>query len=151
MSSALSRISLHAGLILLLASCGTSPTEAEIISSLEDADERAVRSVAGLWLGVAQWPETMKLEFVLGQGSPGQVSGSGTMRESAEASPVPITVQGTYQRPNLVLTFSGVVYDGNPVTATFAGRYERAAGIMDSLRITGEGYSKAIELLLQEQ
>ncbi|CAN5230389.1 hypothetical protein BH23GEM2_BH23GEM2_25120 [soil metagenome] len=151
MSFAFPGIPLVAAAVLLFGSCSTSPTETEIIDSLKDADEQAVRSVVGPWIGVAQWPETMELEYVLAQAGPGQVSGSGTMRESAAGPLHPIAVQGTYQRPNLVLTFSGLVYEGHSVTGAFTGQYLRAAGVRDSLRLTGESYSKAFEVLLQER
>src|SRR5688572_33497055 len=85
-------------LVVVLAAAGCLwPTEQDI----EDAAERQLRSVSGPWTGISP---TLTLDFQLTEGSGSAVSGSGTMKETAAASPVPITVTGTFQRPTLSLT-----------------------------------------------
>ena len=44
------------------------------------------------------------------------------MRELNAERSVPITVTGTFQRPVLVLTFEGVVYEARAGSGTFRGR-----------------------------
>jgi hypothetical protein len=73
------------------------------------------------------------------------------MKESDAPSTVPITVTGTYNRPVLNLTLNGMVYEGKAVTGSFRGDYVSVGGILNSLRLTAEGYEKAITMLLQEE
>ena len=72
------------------------------------------------------------------------------MREAAAAAAVPITIAGTYNRPNLAVTFTGMVYEGRRVDATFAAPYTSFAGASGTLRLTAEGYARSLLLLLQE-
>ena len=43
-----------------------------------------------------------------------------------------------------------MVYEGKAVTGSFRGDYDTVGGIRDSLRLTAEGYEKAITMLLLE-
>ena len=133
----------------LFASC-TSPTFSE---QIDQSLETVLRSVEGPWRGlqITASGNPLTLEFSLTQQTNGQLQGSGTMKESNTASPLPITVAGTFQRPTLVLTFGGMVYEGRAVTGTFRGDYTTVGGISDSLRLTAEGYERAIPMLLQER
>jgi hypothetical protein len=63
---------------------------------------------------------------------------------------VPITVTGSYVRPRLSLTFSGMVIEGNAVQGTFEGDYTSIGGVVGTLRLTGTGYSRDVPVLLQE-
>ena len=100
----------------MLASCSdSSPTIEEIL-------EEDLQSVQGLWRGLG--PATLTLQFRLTQEADNQVHGTGTMKETSEATPVPITVTGTFHRPTLALAFGGLVYEGRPVTGVFRGDYQ---------------------------
>lgn len=81
-------MSIAAGALFLLmnTSCGGGgsgsglsvwPTERDINDSLA----AILRSVAGDWTGVSNGPNAIRLEFRLQEGSNGQVSGTGTMKE----------------------------------------------------------------------
>lgn len=134
------------------ASCSASPTEAEINQSLENQ----LRTVAGPWTGIQPTQgvtglNTISLEFSLAEQPNGAVGGAGTMKEANAANAVSMTVTGSFIRPTLDLTFSGMVYEGQSVTGTFRGSYLTVAGIADSLRLTAPGYYKAIPLLLQKR
>lgn len=143
-------VSIAAGvlLVLLTTSCGGGgPTEQDINNSLEDT----LRSVAGNWTGVANVPNTIRLEFKLVEGSNGQVSGTGTMKEENAAAAVPITVSGTFQRPTLTLAFEGIVYEAHQVKGTAQGTYTTVGGIGTTLSLTAPGYSRDVAILLQEK
>lgn len=133
-------------LVVLLATAGCLwPTEQDI----EDAAERELRSVAGPWVGVSP---TLTLNFTLTEGTGNTVSGSGTMKEAAAASSVPITVLGTFERPFLSLNFSGMSFEGHTaVQGAFSGSYTTVAGISGPIHLTGTGYTKDVTILLQEQ
>jgi len=134
--------------LLLLTSCApTGPTAKEIEQTLEQQDQEAVRSAEGSWKGASP---LLTLDFSLSQQPDGLLRGTGMMKEASAAAAVPITVSGTYNRPDLSLTFSGMVYDGRQVSGVFAGRYTTAQGVASTLRLTGENYTTAIQLLLQE-
>lgn len=139
------------GSTLLVASCGpTSPTGDDIEQSLQEA----LKSVQGSWRGTTLTGpvlNTVTLQFSLMEQPNGQLQGSGTMKELDAASTVPITVTGTFHRPVLNLMLNGMVYEGKAVTGSFRGDYLTVGGIADSLRLTAEGYEKAITILLQEQ
>lgn len=132
---------------LLVASCSAGPTEQEINNSLE----QMLRSVAGDWTGTSSGDNPVTLAFRVQEGSNGQVSGTGTMKEGRAASTVPITVTGTYRRPALSLTFSGMVYEGQSVQGVVQGQYTTVAGVGTTLQLTGTGYAKSIAILLQEK
>lgn len=127
--------------------CDAGPTEREINNSLEET----LRSVSGEWIGLSPGSEAIRLDFRLQEGSNGQVSGSGTMKEGGVASTVPITVTGTFQRPLLSLTFTGITYAGRSVQGTAAGNYTTVGGILTALQLTGTGYSQSLQMLLQEK
>lgn len=146
MASAITRVSASFIALLLLA-CSAHPTDADINRSLQEQ----LASVHGPWMGVASPPETLTLQFSLAEESSGRVSGNGTMKESATAAAIPITVEGTFTKPNLSLSFDGMVFEGVPVTATFSGSYTTVGGISEDLVLTGAGYSRTIRVLLQEQ
>lgn len=131
-------------LALALAAGGCLPTGDDIDNELE----RQLRSVAGPWTGTST---ALTLDFQLQEGSGSTVSGSGTMKEAAAAAPVPITVSGTFQRPTLSLTFSGMTFEGRAVQGTFQGSYTSAGGISAPLHLTGTNYTRDITILLQER
>lgn len=132
-------------LVVLLAAAGCLwPTDEDI----ENEMERQLRSVSGPWVGVSP---TLTLNFQLAEGAGNTVSGSGTMKETAAASSVPITVVGTFQRPFLTLNFSGMNFEGRAVQGSFSGSYTSTGGISAPLHLTGTGYSKDVTILLQEQ
>ena len=134
-------------LLLVSSACAAGPTEREINDSLE----ATLRSVEGDWTGVSTGENPIRVEFRLAEGSGGQVSGSGTMKEEGAASTVPITVSGTFQRPILSLAFAGMVYDGRAVQGTATGDYASAGGISTTLQLSGEAYSRSVQILLQEK
>jgi hypothetical protein len=127
--------------------CSTSPTEQEII----DALEQQLQSVEGGWTGTASGGSQLTLDFQLQAGAGNAVSGSGTMREQPGAATVPVTVTGTFNRPALSLTFSGMTYQGHAVQGTISGSYTSVGGVAGNLLLTGTGYSSTVQLLLQEK
>jgi len=129
-------------LTLAIGACG-GPTGDDIENELESQ----LRSVAGPWTGTAA---TLTLNFQLQEGAGNAVSGSGTMTEATVDDAVPITVTGTYQRPQLSLTISGMTFEGHAVQGTFQGSYTTVGGISAPLHLTGTGYSKDVTILLQE-
>jgi hypothetical protein len=130
--------------VLALAAASCLPTAEDIDGELE----RQIRSVAGPWDGTSP---TLTLSFELQEGAGGAVSGSGTAKESSVAGTVPITVTGTYQRPALSLTISGMNYEGRAVQGTFQGNYTTVAGISAKLHLAATGYAKDVDILLQER
>ena len=58
---------------------------------------------------------------------------------------------GTFQRPKLSLTISGMTYEGKAVQGTFQGNYTTAGGVSGPLHLVGTGYSKNLTVLLQER
>jgi hypothetical protein len=146
------KLSIAAGafVVLMSTSCGGGgggPTERDINNSLEET----LRSVAGDWLGVANGPNAIRLDFRLVEGANGQVSGTGTMKEESAASAVPITVSGTFQRPTLTLSFDGIVYESHAVKGAAQGSYTTVGGIATTLKLTAPGYSRDVAILLQEK
>jgi hypothetical protein len=139
----LSRLFGLLALTLTAAACG-GPTEQDIENELE----RQLRSVAGPWTGASP---TLTLDFQLQEGAGNTVSGSGTMKETAAAGTVPITVTGTFQRPQLSLTISGMAFEGRTgVQGTIQGSYTTVGGISAPLQLTATGYSRNVTILLQE-
>lgn len=132
--------------LLALALVATSclPTGDDIENELE----RQLESVAGPWNGTSP---TLTLDFQLQAGTGNAVSGTGSMKETAAATAVPITVTGTFQRPTLSLTFTGMNFEGRAVQGTFQGSYTTVGGISGPLRLTATGYSKDVTILLQER
>lgn len=131
-------------LALTLAAACSGPTGDDIDNELE----QQLRSVAGPWAGTST---TLTLDFQLQEGAGNAVSGSGTMKEAAAASAVPITVTGTFQRPQLSLTISGMTFEGRAVQGTFQGSYTSVGGISAPLHLTAPGYSRDVTILLQER
>jgi hypothetical protein len=143
-------ISAGALFVLMSTSCGGGgggPTAQDINNSLD----ATLRSVAGGWTGVANVPNGIRLDFNLQEGSNGQVSGSGTMKEDNATSAVPITVTGTFQRPVLTLTFDGMVVESRQVKGVAQGSYLTVGGISTTLILTATGYSREVAILLQEK
>jgi|SRR5215213_5278074 len=130
-------------LTLAAGACG-GPTGEDIENDLE----KRLRSVAGPWAGASP---TLTLDFQLQEGAGNAVSGSGTMKEAAAPGAVPITITGTYQRPQLSLTISGMTFEGRAVQGTLQGSYTTVGGIIAPLHLTAAGYSKDVEILLQER
>ncbi len=137
------RVALLLALTFAAGACG-GPTGKDIENDLE----RQLRSVAGPWAGVST---ELTLDFQLQEGAGNAVSGTGTMKEAAAANSVPITVTGTFQRPQLSLTISGMAFEGRAVQGTFQGSYTTVGGISAPLQLTGAGYSRQITILLQER
>jgi len=131
-------------LVVTLATAACLPTGEDIENELE----AALQSVVGPWNGTSQ---TLTLDFQLQAGTGNAVSGSGTMKEAAAAGTVPITVTGTFQRPQLSLTFSGMTFEGKAVQGTFTGNYTTVGGISGPLQLRATGYSKDVTILLQER
>jgi len=140
-------------LVLMNTSCGGGggglggPTAQEINESLQ----ATLRSVAGDWTGMANAPNAIRLEFRLQEGSNGQVSGTGIMKEANAAFAVPITVSDTFQRPTLTLAFEGMVYEMHQVKAVAQGSYTTVGGIGTTLTLTAPGYTRELAILLQEK
>jgi hypothetical protein len=131
-------------LVVTLAAGACLPTGEDI----ENEIETHLRSVAGPWVGTSA---TLSLEFQLQQGAGNSVTGSGTMKEAAVANSVPITITGTFQRPQLGLVFSGMTFEGRAVQGTFQGSYTSVGGISGPLQLRATGYSKDVTILLQER
>jgi hypothetical protein len=131
-------------LVLALSAASCLPTGDDVDNELE----RQISSVAGPWEGTSP---SLTLSFQLQEGAGGAVSGSGTMKETAAPGTVPITVTGTYQRPQLSLTLSGMNFEGRAVQGTFQGSYTTVGGISAPLHLTGTGYAKDVTILLQER
>ncbi|HEX2203180.1 MAG TPA: hypothetical protein VHG91_07770 [Longimicrobium sp.] len=115
---------------------------------IEDELERELRSVSGPWTGTSA---ALTLDFQLQEGAGNTVSGSGTMKEAAAPGTVPITVTGTFQRPQLSLTVSGMTFEGRAVQGTFQGSYTTVGGISAPLHLTAAGYTRDVTILLQER
>jgi hypothetical protein len=131
----------------VIPACSSGPTEQEIIDELE----QRLQSVEGGWTGTASGGSQLTLDFQLQAGAGNAVSGSGTMREQPGAATVPVTVTGTFNRPALSLTFSGMTYQGHAVQGTISGSYTSVGGVSGNLLLTGTGYSSTVQLLLQEK
>ncbi|HEU0302484.1 MAG TPA: hypothetical protein VFR37_23695 [Longimicrobium sp.] len=112
--------------------------------------ERELRSVEGPWQGTSYGSGLLTLSFQLQEGTGTAVSGSGTMKEASAPAAVPITVTGTFVRPHLSLTFTGMVFEGHAVQGTFQGDYTTVGGLLEPLHLTGTGYTREIQVLLGE-
>lgn len=124
--------------------CGsTFPTERDILDELE----RQLSSVAGTWEGTGLGND-VRVTMELTQAGT-TVAGTGTFRESASAPTSAITVEGSYVRPRLMLTFSEFSYAGELVTGTWSGDYSTVAGILSAIELSGQS-GGSIQLLLQE-
>lgn len=133
---------------MMAASCGGGgPTEKEIVNSLD----ATLQSVGGDWVGTTSAPNPVRLEFRLQEGSNGQVTGTGTMKEESAPASIPITVTGTYQRPVLTLAFDGMVFESRQVKGTAQGSYTTVGGIATTLTLSAPGYSRDLAILLQEK
>jgi hypothetical protein len=130
--------------LTLAAGACDGPTGEDIENELE----KELQSVAGAWAGSSP---TLALDFQLQEGSGNAVSGSGTMKEAAAPATVPITVTGTFQRPQLSITITGMTFEGRAVQGTFQGSYTTVGGISGPLRLTATGYSRDVAILLQER
>ena len=137
------RLAALLALTLAATACG-GPTGEDIERELD----RQLRSVDGAWTGFST---ELALDFQLQNGAGNTVSGTGTMKETAAAGAVPITVTGTFQRPLLTLTFTGMTFEGRAVQGTFQGSYESVGGISAPLQLTATGYSREMPILLQER
>lgn len=133
----------------ILASCTPWPTGPEMEDALRRQTEETLRSAAGPWHGVASGG-VVRFEFSLTERPDAQLLGTGTIREADAAAAMPITVAGSYNRPNLSLTFSGMVYEGRAVVGSFVASYDSFTGVNGTLRLTGADYAKSLALFLQE-
>jgi len=140
----LTRLVCLLALTLAAGACSLFPTGEDI----EEEVENYLRSVAGPWVGLSP---TLTLDFQLQEGAGNAVSGTGTMKETAAAGSVPITITGTFQRPQLSLTISGMTFEGRAVQGTIQGNYTTVGGISAPLQLTATGYSKNVVILLQEK
>lgn len=132
-------------LILLTApACGMFPTGDDV----DDSIEQELRSVDGGWHGQTSGANQIVLDLELDE-SGGQVTGSGTMVEQAVGTPVAVTVTGTFNRPALSLTISGMVYEGHSATGTFQAQYTNIV-LGGRLNLTGTGYSQGFDLIISE-
>jgi hypothetical protein len=108
--------------------------------------------VAGPWTGFSTPLNVIQLDFQLQEAANGQVSGSGTMKEGTTLAAVPITVTGTFNRPMLSLSFDGMVFEGHTgVKGSAQGSYTTVGGIATTLSLTAPGYSRDIQIILQEK
>lgn len=133
-------------LAAIISACSPSPTERDIESALE----RQLKSAAGPWIGTSQ---PVSLSFELTQAANGQLTGSGTMQEAGVAGSTPIVVSGSYQRPTLVLGFTGMRRNGHSVRGDLTGQYTSAGGVSTTLvlsGVNGSTYAEEIQILLQE-
>jgi hypothetical protein len=133
-------------LCLFASACVAAPTAEDVDRTLE----QTLSSVEGNWSGASYGSNLLTLNFQLLRGAGVQVSGSGSMKEASAPASAPITVTGTYARPLLNLTFSGMVFEGRAVQGTFQGDYITVGGVLATLRLTGTNYSRDIQVLLQE-
>lgn len=147
-------MSIAAGVLLALmntscggGSAGLGPSEQDINNSLD----AILRSAAGDWTGVSTGPNAIRLEFRLQEGSNGQLSGTGTMKEESASAAVPITVTGSYVRPALTLAFDGMVFETRQVKGAAQGNYTTVGGVGTTLRLTAAGYTRDVAILLQEK
>lgn len=142
------RVAAAVGLLatILLAGCGGLPTVTgdDIAASIQEE----LNSVNGAWSGMVG-QDGLTIAFNLTQGSGGALTGSGTMKETPAASPVPITVTGTFNRPALSLTFKGMVVEGVAVEGTLQAQYTTLV-LFTPLRLVGTGYDKTVQLILSE-
>ena len=137
------------GFLILPACSGpVGPTGQEIENSLARATEDATRSAEGPWKGFVG--SSITLDFSLTQSVDGRLQGTGTMREGQAPAGVPIAVSGSYNRPNLALTFTGMVYEGRNVEGTFAAPYTSFLGVNGTLRLTSDNYARSLNLSLRE-
>ena len=141
------RIRHAAALLLIFLAPACLPTGDDIERELE----QQLKSVAGPWHGISNGSNLITLQFHLQQGAGSAVSGTGTMKESSAAAAVPITVTGTFVRPTLTLTFNGMVYEGHAVQGTFQGDYTTVAGLLETMHLTGTGYTRDLQVLLAEE
>jgi hypothetical protein len=134
----------------ILAACVPSPTGPEIEDALRRETEETLRSATGPWSGLASGSSMVRFEFSLTLRPDGQLQGTGTVREADAPAAVPITVAGRYNRPNLSLTFTGMMYEGHAVVGTFVASYDSASGVNGTLRLAGADYARSVALFLQE-
>ena len=126
---------------------GPDNFEQQLAKTLEEQLDALARSASGPWTGTSV---TVVLKFQLQQAADNTVAGSGTSAEGSVTNPESYTVSGSYQRPRLALTFRGMTYQGRTVDGTFQGDYGSVAGISGTLHLTATGYTKDIDILLQE-
>jgi len=142
----LTRHSAVVAFLCVLPACTGPDMGAEIQKSLGSHLEAIASSVAGPWHGSSM---DLALAFDLQQDGIA-VSGGGSLTENGVTSESRYNVNGTYQRPQLTLAFSGMVYQGRAVEGSFQGNYDSIAGVGGTLHLKGTDYSKDISLLLQE-
>jgi hypothetical protein len=130
--------------LFVAAGCSLWPTGDDI----DDAIEQELRSVAGSWHGQTSGSNQVVLDLQLSE-SGSQVTGTGTMTEQAVGTPVAVTVTGTFNRPALSLTISGMSYEGHAVTGTFQTQYNNIV-VGGSLVLTGTGYTRTLDLIISE-
>ncbi len=142
------RIAMAAGavLTLLCTSCGGGPSAQDINDSLDTI----LRSVGGDWTGTGS-PGPIRLAFHLQEASNGQLTGTGTMQEDATSPVVPITLTGSYQRPQLTLVIDGMVYESRQVKGSVQGQYTTVGGVGTTLTLTAPGFVRTLPILLQEK
>ncbi len=138
-----------AALAFGVGACSTFPTQGEIESSLD----AQLASVTGDWTGAAIPDPALTLRFHLAEAADGQVTGTGSMQERGATAPAPLSITGSYRRPDLALAFDGMIVAGHVVHGTFHGRYTTVGGVGDTLVLTGvngDAYTQRVSVLLQE-
>jgi hypothetical protein len=146
MPGGLTRHSAVVAVLCVLPACTGPDLGADIQESISTRLNALTSSVAGPWHGVS---EGLTLAFDLQQDGTA-VSGGGTLTENGVTNESRYTVSGTYQRPQLTLTFTRMVYQGRAVEGSFQGNYDSIGGVGGTLHLKAADYSKDIDLLLQE-
>lgn len=129
--------------LLTAAACSSPfPTAPEIDAALNSAIEDEMRSVGGPWYASAGVSGSTRLVYALSQAPDGRLQGEGTFMEAGGPA-MPITVAGTYRRPSVSLTFSGIVYQGRNVNASldFTNAAFAANG---ALKLVADGYATSL-------
>ena len=135
--------------LTILPACNAAgPLSPSVEETLNRQIEETLRSAHGPWWGRTNGG--LRLEFLVTQASDGQLRGTGTMRPAEGVPPVPIAVSGRYDRPNLSLTFTGMVYENREVIGAVAVTYTQFAGFLCPLTLTADNYERTLSLFLQE-
>lgn len=132
--------------MLMLGACvpPTGPTQDDIE---EDLRQRTA-TMAGTWKGSSTGRDLdlLTLQVTLTQTGT-SVRGAGAMGERGVAGTRPVTVSGTYYKPDAALTISGMQFEGRTVTGTIRA-VNFLGSLSDTLVLTGEGYERKLPVYL---